>query len=68
MHDIWQLSIVSELKKKFTTLKSDLFDSFCEINIWYWQMIIEFKANSVVTVSLRTNHQVEVWFFNNAFT
>ena len=32
--DIWQISMVSQLNIKFSTLKSNLVDS--EINIWNW--------------------------------
>ena len=45
--DIWQISKVSQFNIKFSTLKSDLVDCFCEINIWHWQKWwFEFKANS----------------------
>ena len=35
--DFWQISILSLLNIKFSTLKSDLVDWYCEINICYWQ-------------------------------
>ena len=47
--DIWQISKVSQLNIKFSTLKSDLVDRYYEINIWHWQND-DFNLNQILAL------------------
>ena len=53
--DSWQISKVSQLNIKFSTLKSDLVDRYCEINIWHWQKIGFELINGIPESILKTD-------------